>query len=281
MAETEQITIITNRDSALKGSLKKLWASRYLVLLFANRDFSVIYKQTIFGPLWYIIQPILTALVLALVFGRVANLSVDNVPHILFFYCSIILWTFFSETFSGTSDIFKKHNQLFEKIYFPRLLVVLSTVLLNAFKLILQFGIFFFVLLYFMFNGFTVEYDWRLILLPIIIAGVGLFGISLGMIFSSFSIKYRDLTLLTGFVIQVLFFLSPVIYPIAKIPEKLIPIFLVNPLCMLLDGFRSIIFDRESLGSSNIIISSAFLISFFLFAFWIFHRAERNSIDTI
>jgi lipopolysaccharide transport system permease protein len=218
--------------------LKEIWKYRDLLTLLVKRDFISTYKQTILGPLWFFLQPLLTTLMFTLVFGRIAGLSTDGLPTILFYLSGITLWNYFADCLSRTSTVFKDNQAIFGKVYFPRLIMPLSIVVSHLVKLAIQLFLFLVIWLWYYFSAHVVHPNAAAFLLPVLILIMGTLGLGLGMIISSLTTKYRDLVFILSFAVQLLMYATPVIYPLSSIGIKYKYLIELNPLTGIIEAFR-------------------------------------------
>src|SRR6266542_4322104 len=219
--------------------LRELWQYRDLVMLFVRRDFVSIYKQTILGPLWYLIQPLLTTITFTVIFGNIASLPTDGLPQFLFYMSGTVVWSYFSACLTKTSETFVQNANLFGKVYFPRLAVPVSILFSNLITFLIQFAMFLIFVLYFILRGTSIQPNWLWIALsPVLILMMAGLGLGFGIIISSLTTKYRDLRFLVQFGVQLLMYATPVIYPVSSIPERFQWIILANPMTPILEAFR-------------------------------------------
>jgi len=273
--------IIQPRKNLLDLRLKELIRYYDLLVLFVKRDIVVTYKQTILGPLWFFIQPILTTFIFVIVFGNIAGLSTDGIPQPLFYMAGIVIWNFFADCFTKTSDTFTANAQVFGKVYFPRLITPISIVISNGLKFLIQFGLFLGLYAYFYILGTPMEANWTLALLPFLIIMMGLFGLGFGLIFSSLTTKYKDLKFLIQFGVQLAMYATPVIYPMSEIPEKYHIYIAANPLSHILEAFKFMFFGEGTISLVGLAYSFTFMIILLLVGTIIFNRTERTFMDTV
>lgn len=264
-------------------NLKEVWRYRDLMLLFVRRDFVAQYKQTILGPLWHIIQPVLTTIMFLLVFGKIANIPTDGIEPILFYMSGITIWNYFATCLTATSNTFVANAHIFGKVYFPRLVLPLSIVLSNIVKLGIQFCILFLGMVWFaLFRNIPIHFgvNWLLIpLLVLIMAGIGL---GLGIIISSLTTKYRDFTVLIGFAVQLLMYATPVAYPLSFLKGKsFASIIEWNPLSPIVEGFRFALFNTGSFELMSLSYSLLFMFIVLVFGAVYFSKVERTFMDTV
>ncbi len=274
--------IIKPAQTGFKIDFKSLWQYRDLIRMFVVRDFIAVYKQTILGPLWHFVQPILTTLTFTFIFGRVAGLSTDGLPRILFYMSGIILWGYFSDGLKKTSNIFIANSHLFGKVYFPRLVMPISVIISSMISFSVQLVMFmFFWSYYYFFTNTPPDFSWQLALFPILILIMALLGLGFGIFISSLTTKYRDLGFLVGFGIQLLMYLSPVIYPLSTVGGNLKYVILANPMTPVIETFRVGILGTGTFSWFYLAYSAVFALLIFIFSILLFNKVERNFTDTI
>src|ERR1035437_937285 len=261
--------------------LGALWRYRDLIWLFVWRDFVSIYKQTILGPLWYFIQPILTAVVFTFIFGGIAHLATDGLPSFLFYLAGNTIWTFFSMCLTNTSLTFSNNAYIFGKVYFPRLVIpvaiTISSLISFGIRLILLVGF----TIYFMLTGASIHPNWIILLLPILLLIMGGLGLGTGIIVSSLTIKYRDLQQLVSFGVQLLMYATPVIYPLSSVKGLLLWVVLLNPLTPLVETFRLAFLGAGTFNPFYLLYSLIFMLVVFLGGVLLFNHVETTFMDTI
>jgi len=272
---------ITPRDNLFDLRLRDIWNFRDLLMLFVHRDFVAVYKQTILGPLWFFIQPLLTTIVFTVIFGKVAKISTDGLPPLLFYLAGVTAWNYFGECFRKTANSFTQNAHIFGKVYFPRVIVPLSVTLTNLITFGIQFLLFLGFLFYFMYSKAVVHPNVYMLLFPVLILMMGIMGLGFGMLVSALTTKYRDLQFLVAFGIQLLMFATPVIYPISAIPTKYHWIILANPMTSVIETFRYAFLGAGSFSWSGLIYSCLFTIGIFLLGLVVFNRTEKNFMDTV
>jgi lipopolysaccharide transport system permease protein len=279
---SEWTEVILPSNSLFQLNLSDLWKYRDLLFLFVNRDFVSQYKQTILGPVWYLIQPLLTAFTYFLIFNQVAGIKTETVPPILFYLSTIALWNYFSSCLNITSGTFIANQHIFGKVYFPRLIAPLSVTISNLIKLGFQLTLFFLFLGYYYFNGFKPHIQWSefYLILPILV-NLALISLSLGILVSSLTTKYRDLQFLIGFGTQLLMYCTPIIYPLSAVPERFRFWVNLNPLTPLVETFKYLFFGSGVLNYYSLFHSILFGIICFLISLVVFNRVERSFMDTI
>ena len=273
--------IINNKKSIFKLNLKGILNHKDLLFLFVYRDFVSTYKQTILGPLWFFIQPILTSITFFIIFGGFAKIPSDGIPGILFYMSGIIMWNYFADCINQTSHTFTQNQNLFGKVYFPRIIVPLSKVVNNLLKFFIQLTLFLILYAFFYLNGFGFSLGWTFILLPLLLIQMAFTGLGLGMIVSSLTTKYKDLTFLINFAVQLLMYASPIVYPISIVPEKYKWIIMLNPFTSIIEIFKNSVFGTGYINIYWILYSFCFSIIVFLIGLIIFNKVEKSFIDTI
>lgn len=275
--------IIQPKRHAFDINFKEIWHYRDLLRMFVKRDIVTVYKQTILGPIWFIVQPILTTIIFMFVFGRIANISTDGTPQVLFYLAGITIWNYFAESFNTTAKTFTENANIFGKVYFPRLIMPLSKVISALIKFFIQFALFLVIYMYYIFtDNPSVNPNWTIFLLPVYIVLMAIFGLGTGIIFTSLTTKYRDLVFLLTFVVQLLMYASPVIYPVSSIPEgTLKQIILLNPFTPILEGFKYAFLGAGHFSLMSLLYSVGVAAILLIFGILIFHKTERNFIDTV
>lgn len=273
--------IIQPRTRLLDLRLRELWRYRDLVLMFVRRDFVANYKQTILGPLWFFIQPLLTTIMFIFIFGKVAGLSTDGLPMMAFYLAGITIWNYFSETLNKTASVFRDNAQIFGKVYFPRLTMPVSIVISNLVRFLIQFSLFLGVWAYYLGTTDTLHPNVYLLLTPVLVLMMGLLALGFGMIFSSLTTKYRDLVFLLTFGIQLLMYATPVIYPLSSISEKYKMIILANPMSAIVETFRYGFLGSGSFSWAQLGYSFGFSVAIVLLGTVIFNRVEKSFTDTV
>jgi lipopolysaccharide transport system permease protein len=280
---TEWTNVISSDHSLFKLNLKEVWDYRDLVYMFVKRDFISSFKQTILGPLWFFINPILTTIVFTLVFGGIANLPTDGIPPVLFYLAGNTLWGYFSSTMMSVSNVFTGNAGIFGKVYFPRLVTPIATIISSFMRLGIQLLLFFIVLGYFFYKGEVHPNLWALFF-PVLIIFLALFSLGLGMIFSSLTTKYRDLSLLLGFGVSLFMWFTPVILPTSLVKQKLGSYgFLadLNPLTPIFECFKYGFIGSGDFNMTRLLTSFAFIIGILFVGIVIFNKSEKSFIDTV
>lgn len=263
--------------------LKDVWRYRDLLILFVKRDFIAQYKQTILGPLWHIIQPIFTTIIFLLVFSKIANIPTDGIQPILFYMSGITIWNYFATSLSGTSNTFVNNAHIFGKVYFPRLVIPISIVISNIIRFGIQFLILLAAIIYFHVRGEqSIHFGLSWLLIPFLILIMAGIGLGLGIIISSLTTKYRDLTVLIGFGVQLLMYATPVAYPMSYLAGKQFgKLIAYNPLSAIVEGFRYALFEKGNFEFSSLGYSILFMVVTLFFGSLIFNKVERSFMDTV
>ena len=275
---------ITPQRKLLDLNFREIWRYRDLLMLFVKRNIVTVYKQTILGPLWYLIQPAFTAITFTIVFNKIANVPTGEVPPFLFNLTGITAWNYFAQCLTGTSSTFTTNAGLFGKVYFPRVIVPLANVITNLFKFAIQIGVLMAIYIYFLLGGAEIAPNMNLLLFPFYILMMGLMGLGLGMIISAFTTKYRDLSVLVGFATSLLLYFSAVPYSLAEVENEMPEyawIIGYNPLTYVVEGFRFMILSTGIFSWFGFIYAFATSGALFLFGLIVFNRTEKNFIDTV
>ena len=283
-SEEEWLFEIAPKDKFFSLNLKEVWRYRDLLMLFVKRDVVTVYKQTILGPLWYLIQPLFTSIIFTIIFNNVAGIETGETPSFLFNLGGVMVWSYFTSCLNDTSDTFKKNASIFGKVYFPRLIVPLSIVISNLVKFGIQFGIFVVFYIYYYAQGMEAQFSISTLFFPILVVIMGVLGLGLGMIISSLVTKYRDLSFLVGFGVQLLMYVSAVMYPMALLKEKL-PGFgwLIeyNPLAYVIETARFMLLHEGSISTFGLLYTSVVTVVVFFIGLLIFNKTEKSFIDTV
>lgn len=281
MPDKNFITLIRPRKSPWELNFHELWQYRDLILLFVRRDFVALYKQTILGPLWFLIQPLLTTLMYTIVFANIAKISTSNMPAILFYMSGTVAWTYFSTSLLKTSDTFIQNANIFGKVYFPRMAVPVSIILSNLILFLIQFLLLAGIMIIYAFRGIEYNLGPELLLIPFLLLLLAGLGLGFGIIVSSLTTKYRDLKQLVTFGVQLWMYATPVIFPLSEIDGKYRIIFLLNPLTGVIESFRSILLGVGEVNINYLLYSTVFMIILVLAGILLFNRIEKNFMDYI
>lgn len=261
--------------------LKELWEHRDLLMMFVKRDIVTVYKQTILGPIWFFVQPIMTTAIYVVVFGNIARISTDGIPKQLFYLSGILMWNYFAECLNQTSDTFTQNANLFGKVYFPRLIVPLSKVASGLMKFGIQLLLFFGMYAYILVNNPHVRPTLWLFLFPYFVVLMAGMGLAFGIIFTSWTTKYRDLKFLLSFGVQLLMYASPVIYPVSTLSERARRIMLLNPIAYVLEGFKYAFLGAGVHTGAGLAYVTIFTVVMLAFGIVIFNKTEQNFMDTV
>ncbi len=272
---------IKPHDNLFNLHLKDVWNYRDLLWLLVRRDFVSFYKQTIFGPLWLFIQPIFTTITFTIVFSKLAKISTDEIPAPLFYMTGNLAWNYFSDCLNKTSTVFTANAGIFGKVYFPRLIMPLSIIFSNLVRFAIQFLLFLLMMVYFAFKGHPVHPNIYVLLFPVIIVLMAILGLGLGMIISAMTTKYRDLTFLVGFGVQLLMYATPIIYPLSAAPAKYRTYISLNPLSGLIETFRYGFTGKGVFFLDAFIYSVVASLVIFFVGLLVFNRVEKTFIDTV
>ncbi len=273
--------IITPRKKWWDLQLRDVWQYRDLIALFVRRDFVSRYKQTILGPLWLIIQPVMNSLVFTVIFGNRAGLPTDGLPQMLFYLSGTVLWHYFSNCLTGTSQTFISNAHLFGKVYFPRLVTPISIVISNLITLAIQFVLFMVFWLFFYSRGADIYFTSWALALPLLVLLMAGLGLGFGIIISSLTTKYRDLNYLVGFGVSLWMYATPIIYPVSSIPEKWRWVAEINPISPIVETFRAGFLGAGSASWLRLGYSFAFMLVVLFVGVVIFNRVEKTFIDTV
>tara|TARA_R110001592_G_scaffold363109_2_gene680479 strand:- start:174959 stop:175819 length:861 start_codon:yes stop_codon:yes gene_type:complete len=273
--------VIEPKSSLFKLNLKEVWRYRDLLKMFVRRDVVTIYKQTILGPIWFLVQPIMTTLIYMLVFGRIANISTDGTPQVLFYLAGITIWNYFAETFNSTSKTFKENENIFGKVYFPRLIMPLSKVVGGLIKFGIQFALFLCFFFIMWANGADVNPNWTIVFLPLLLVLMAGYGMGTGIIFTSLTAKYRDLTFLLAFIVQLMMYASAVIFPVSSVPPQYQTLILFNPFVHIIEAFKYMFLGAGQFTFFGLAYSSGVMLVLLIVGVVIFSKTEKTFMDTV
>ena len=274
--------IIRPQQKLWSVDFKEIWRYRDLIALFVKRNIVIQYKQTILGPLWYIIQPVLTVIMNMVVFGGIAGMSTDGVPQILFYLAGNVCWFYFSDCLNQTSKTFTDNQAIFGKVYFPRMVVPISTVLSNLLRFGIQIGLFVVLYLYYFCVGTTVSPNWYVLLLPVFVLLLAGLGLGFGILVSSMTTKYRDLTILFTFIVQLWMYATPIVYPLSMVPEgKLRMLILANPMTPVIEAFKYATLGQGYFSWTALGYSFVFMTMLLVVGIVVFNKVQRSFMDTV
>lgn len=277
----EHITIIEPPKSIFELRLREVWAYRDLLYLLVRRDFVAQYKQTILGPAWHVIQPLFTTIIFTIVFGRIAKIPTDGVPPFLFFMAGTTLWAYFSAVLTATANTFIGNANIFGKVYFPRLVMPLSTLLSKLIGFAIQFAFFLVFLAWYWLDGQVIGITPAAVLLPVLVLMMALYALALGIIISALTTRYRDLAVVLTFGVQLYMYLTPIVYPASSIPEAWQPWLMANPLTPIVEAFRYAILGSGILDPIWLAISAVSIVLVLTCGIALFNRVERTFMDTV
>lgn len=252
-----------------------------LILLFVRRDFVIFYKQTVLGPLWYIIQPLFNTLVFTLIFGKVAKIPTDGIPPFIFYLSGTVVWSYFSSCLNQTGKTFVSNAQIFGKVYFPRVTVPISIAITAVFQFLIQFTIFLVFFIYFWYAGTDIKPNIYVLTLPLIVLHMAVLSVGMGLIISAATAKYRDLSFAMGFLIQLWMYMTPVVYPLSEVPDKFKIFILINPMTAVVESFRGAFLGVSTLTLGDLILSISITVVFFVLGIIVFSRVEKTFMDTV
>jgi len=273
---------IKPKEGLLRLNLKEVWQYRDLLLLFVKRDVVTLYKQTVLGPLWYVVQPLITSLIFTLIFNNIANISTGTIPPFLFNLAGVTTWNYFKDCLTDTADTFKKNEAIFGKVYFPRIIMPLSIIVSNLIKFGIQLAILGAFYSYFLASGYDLKPNNFIILFPILVLFMGMLGLGLGMIISSMVTKYRDLTFLVSFGVQLLMYVSLVVLPLSLFQEKGYEWAVkYNPMAYIIETARFLLLNEGRVSIFGMVYTSTTTVVVLLAGIVIFNKTEKHFIDTI
>ncbi len=262
--------------------LGEIWRYRDLIELFVRRNIVVEYKQTILGPLWYLIQPILTVIMNMVVFGNIAKMSTDGMPQALFYMAGNICWFYFSNCLNQSSNTFIANQNMFGKVYFPRLVVPIAVVISNLLRFAIQAGLFVALYLYFFVNGAPIAPNWAILLIPLLVVMLAGLGLGFGILISSLTTKYRDFTILFTFVVQLWMYATPIVYPLSMVEEgTLRTLIMANPMTSIIEAFKYATLGQGFFSWYALGYSFLFMSVLLVFSVAIFNKVQRNFMDTV
>lgn len=277
----EWTAVITPKKPLFHLPLTELWKYRDLIYQITRRELVTQHKQTVLGPLWFLIQPIVTSLVMTVIFGKIANLPTNEIPHFLFYLSGVTIWQYFSTTLTRTSNTFATNASLFTKVYFPRLAIPLAQSIVAIWHFLIQFLIFLGFYLYFLFAGFPIEASYRVIIIPFLVLQTAILAFGLGCLISAFSIRFRDLQFALGPVLQLWMYASCIFYPRSLVPDQWQWVMVLNPVVPIVEAFRFSMMGRGEVEIWQWLISLGVSCLVFFIGIIEFGRAEKNFADTI
>jgi len=280
VADEDWSEIIGPSTGLLDLNLKEVWKYRDLLVMFVRRDFVATYKQTILGPLWFFIQPLLTTVTFVIVFGNIAKISTDGVPQVLFYLSGLTLWNYFADCLNKTATIFRDNAGIFGKVYFPRLIIPLSIVVSNLVRFAIQFALFGAIWLWFLYKG-NIQPNIFILLTPLLVILMAIMSLGLGLIITALTTKYRDLVFLLTFGVQLLMYATPIIYPMSALPVKYASIIKANPLSAIVETFRYAFTGSGTFNWLYLLYSAVFSIIVLVIGTVVFNKVEKSFMDTV
>jgi len=279
--DSDWTMVIRSRKGWFDIDVSELWRYRDLIVLFVRRDFVAYYKQTILGPLWFLLQPLLSTIVFTVIFSRIANIPTDGLPPFLFYMAGIVPWTYFASCLTQTSSTFITNAGIFGKVYFPRIVVPVSVVITNLLTFAIQFGLFLVFLLYFYLQGSIIHPNVWILLVPVLLFQMAALGLGMGILISSMTTKYRDLTYALGFGVQLWMYATPIVYPLSQIPAKWQWLIALNPMTAIIETFRYAFLGSGAIQPWVLGVSFAMTILILAIGIVLFSRVEKTFMDTI
>ena len=277
----DDITYINAKSKLFSVNFRELLKYRDLIWLMVKRDLVNSYKQTVLGPIWIIINPLLSTSVFTIIFDVIAGISTDGVPPFLFYMAGNVLWSFFSECLNRASSTFLSNARIFGKVYFPRLVMPIAGIIFNLINFIVQLSVFVILVVIFTLIGSNVHPNWLLVLTPVLVLQTALLGTGIGLIVSSITTKYRDLKILVTFGVSLLMYITPVVYPVSKVPESFRWLMLCNPVAPIVETFRCAFLGSGEFHWVFWLLSLAVTMVVVFIGILVFNKVEKNFIDTV
>ncbi|OHD11664.1 MAG: ABC transporter permease [Spirochaetes bacterium GWD1_27_9] len=274
-------SVIKPKSNLFDINLKELWHYKDLIFLFVKRDFVTYYKQTILGPLWFLLQPLISTIVFTVIFGNIAKIPTDGLPNILFYMSGIVAWNYFSTCLTSNSATFLANAGIFGKVYFPRLVMPISVVISNIIKFGIQFLLFLAILIYFMLSGSVIKPNLYILITPLLIIQMGFLSLGFGILISALTTKYRDLSFLVNFGVQLWMYATPIVYPLSSVPEKWKFLFIINPMSPIIETFRYAFLGAGSINPLYISVSIIVTFVVFISGVILFNRIEKTFMDMV
>ncbi|HTL61909.1 MAG TPA: ABC transporter permease [Nitrospira sp.] len=274
-------TIITPRRRWFDLDLLDLWRYRDLILLFAWRDMTALYKQTLLGPLWFALQPLAITIVFTIVFGRIAQIPTDGKPAFLFYFSGVVCWSYFAANLVKTADTLVSNANIFGKVYFPRLTVPISVVISNLLQFAIQFCVLLCVLIWFSASGMPWQFTWAVATLPLLLFQMAALGLGSGILVSALTTRYRDIAFVVGHGVQLWMFATPVVYPLSQVPQRWQWVVALNPMTAIVEGFRNALLGGEAPQFVHVLSSVAVTVLLLVCGLLLFARVERTFMDTV
>lgn len=273
--------VIRPKRHLLDINLKEIWDYRDLIMLFVRRDFVAKYKQTILGPFWFILNPLISTLMYTLVFAGIAKIPTEGVPPQLFYLSGIVAWSYFASCLNGTSSTFLINAGIFGKVYFPRLVSPVSVIISSMVQLGIQLLLLTTFMIYYSLSSYHIQINSHLLYMPLLIINLALLGLGFGIVFSALTTKYRDLSNFLGFGVQLWMYITPVIYPASAVPEKYRILVFINPVAPLVEAFKNGLIGAGQFNPSRLLYSVVFTVILLIIGVILFNRTEQNFMDTV
>jgi lipopolysaccharide transport system permease protein len=273
--------VIKPQTSIFEIDITEIWRYRDLLMMFVKRDIVTFYKQTILGPLWFFIQPLFTTIMFMVVFGGLAGISTNGLPQGLFYMAGILCWNYFSDCLTRTSTTFKENQQIFGKVYFPRIVVPLSIILSNLVRFGIQFILFIIIYIYYLSQGVSIHPNSGVLLFPVLILIIAGLALGFGMIITALTTKYKDLVFLVQFGVQLWMYATPVIYPLSATPEKYRWLIIANPMTAVVETFKYGFLNQQSFEIIHLLYSFVFMVVILSIGTLVFNKVEKGFMDTI
>ncbi len=281
IAEDNWTTTIRPRSGWLDIHIGELWSYRDLIALFVRRDFVSIYKQTILGPAWFLLQPLFSTVVFTVIFGRIARIPTDGIPEVMFYMAGIVTWNYFAACLTKTSDTFVVNASIFGKVYFPRLVIPVSVVITNLITFVIQFGLFLVFLAYFYLKGSPVRPNALMLMTPLLLMQMAALGLGFGILVSSLTTKYRDLTYVVSFGVQLWMYATPIVYPLSQIPIQWRSWYALNPMVSIVETFRYAFLGAGAINPMQYLIGAGITVAVLAAGILLFSRVEKTFMDTV
>ena len=277
----EWTSVIDSRSRWFDFNLLEIWKYRDLIMLFVRRDFVSIYKQTVLGPLWFLLQPLFSTVVFTVIFGQVARIPTDGLPQVVFYMAGIVTWNYFASCLTKTADTFTSNAAIFGKVYFPRLAVPVSSVITNLLTFVIQFSLFLLFMAFFYLKGAAIRPSVWVLFTPLLLLQMAALGLGFGILVSSMTTKYRDLAFVVAFGMQLWMYMTPVVYPMSQVPVKWQWFYALNPMSAVVEAFRFAFLGAGSIQAWQLGISALTTIFVLVAGIILFSRVERTFMDTV
>jgi lipopolysaccharide transport system permease protein len=281
MNELKWDIVIDGKDKGRRSTIADLWRYKDLLWLLVRRDFVAFYKQTVLGPFWFFVKPIFTTIIYLFIFGKLAGLSTDGIPPILFYLSGLTVWAYFTDNVSNCADVLRVNAGIFGKVYFPRLIMPMSIIFSSMIKLIVQLTLLVVIFLYYLFFSNEIDFSLTILLSPLIILIIALQAAGLGLLVASISVKYRDISMLSGYGLQLGLFLTPIVYPLSSLTGNYKLLILANPMTIPVELFRYSFFGSGAISLVEITYMLLSTIIIFILGLYAFNKTEKTFVDII